>query len=281
MDPLVLSLTLVAAVLHASWNALVKTGSDALLRLTLVNSVSGLAALACLPFVALPDAASWPYLLGSVVLHQFYYLALIVAYRHGDLSAVYPMARGIAPLLIAAAAALFAGESLPPLGIAALLLISAAIFSLARNAGLIAHGRAHLSALAVGVAIAGYSVLDGFGGRNAGDVYGYIAVLFVLDAVPLAVFTLHRRRASLLVAVSAHWRGGVAGGLFSLIAYAVVIWAMTRAPMASVSAVRECSVIVAAFIGGFILREPMAYSRIAAAVVVAIGIGLLQLASYL
>lgn len=276
MDSLVLGLTLCAAVLHASWNALVKTGGDALVRLTIINTVSGLAALACLPLVTLPEPASWPYLVGSVFVHQCYYVALIVAYRHGDLSAVYPMARGIAPLLIAAGAALFAGESLTPSGIAGLLLISAAIFSLARNAGLVTEARANLSALAVGVTIAGYSVLDGLGGRNAGDVYGYIVVLFIADAVPLATLTLYRRRASLAASWRAHWRSGIVGGLFSLIAYGVVIWAMTRAPMASVSAVRESSVIVAAFIGGFMLHEPGFFKRIVAAVVVAVGIGLLQ-----
>jgi drug/metabolite transporter (DMT)-like permease len=277
MDPVVLALVLLAAALHASWNALVKAGGDPFVRLALLNVVSGLCALPLLLVVAPPAMASWPYLLGSVAIHFAYNLALAYGYRFGDLSHVYPIARGIAPPLVALGAWAMAGETPGPLGVLAILAISGAIASLAFSPGWRLGPLAPVGfALATGLSIAGYTICDGLGGRAAGDVLGYIAWLFVLDAVPFALIVAVWRRHDLAGELPASWRASVLGGVFALAAYGLVIWAMSRAPMASVSALRETSVIMAALIGTRLLREPFGTRRVVAASVVAIGVVLLE-----
>lgn len=278
MAPPVLILVLVAALLHASWNALVKTGGDPFVRLAVINVVGGLAALPALALAAPPAPASWPWLLGSVAVHQIYYLALAYGYRFGDLSLVYPIARGVAPPLVLLSAWVVAGERPGPIALLAVLVISAAIVSLARGReGGLASPRALGFALATGGAIAAYTLLDGLGGRAAGAVVGYIAWLFVLDAIPFAVVVAWRRHGHLRAALIPAWRPAVVGGVLSLAAYGLVIWAMSIAPMASVSALRETSVIMAALIGSRLLREPLGARRVVAAVAVATGVIMLQM----
>lgn len=277
MDPLILALVLGAALLHASWNALVKTGGDPFVRLAVVNLVGGLCALPLLTIVAFPAEASWRYLAVSVVIHHAYYLALAYGYRFGDLSHVYPIARGIAPPLVALIAWAFADESPGGLGLLAIVVISAGIMSLAfTDDGRPGAPKALAFALATGLAIAGYTLADGLGGRAAGDVFGYIAWLFVIDAVPFSVLVALRYRARLGVALARAWRPAALGGVLAVGAYGLVIWAMTRAPMAQVSALRETSVIMAALIGTRLLREPFGTRRIIAAGLVAAGVMLLQ-----
>jgi drug/metabolite transporter (DMT)-like permease len=277
MDPVVLVLVLLAAALHASWNALVKVGGDPFVRLAVINLVSGLCALPVLLLVALPDAASWPYLFGSVAIHFGYYVALAYGYRFGDLSHVYPIARGVAPPLVAILAWLLAGENPGVLGVAAIVVISAAVASLAFGPGWRLGPRAPLwCALATGLAIAGYTICDGQGGRAAGDVWGYIAWLFVIDALPFGLIVAVWRRRDLVEQLRGSWRAAVPGGVLAVAAYGLVIWAMSRAPMASVSALRETSVIMAALIGMRLLHEPFGMRRVVAASVVAAGVVLLQ-----
>jgi drug/metabolite transporter (DMT)-like permease len=278
MDPVVVTLVLFAAALHATWNALVKVGGDPFVRLAVVNLVSGLCALPVLLVVALPDAASWPYLLGSVAIHFGYYVALAYGYRFGDLSHVYPIARGVAPPLVATLAWLLAGEDPGVLGVVAILVISAAVASLAFGRGWRLGPAAPVwCALATGLAIAGYTICDGQGGRASGDVWGYIAWLFVIDAVPFALIVAVWRRRDLVEQLHGSWRAAVPGGVLAVGAYGLVIWAMSRAPMASVSALRETSVIMAALIGVRLLREPFGLRRVVAASVVAAGVVLLQI----
>jgi drug/metabolite transporter (DMT)-like permease len=277
MDPIVLSLVLAAAVLHASWNALVKAGGDPFVRLAVVNAVGGLCALPLLPLVGPPAPASWPYLLGSVVVHHAYYLTLGYGYRFGDLSHVYPIARGVAPPLVAFCAWAFAGESLGLLGLLAILLISGGIISLAfTDDGRLVAIRPLAFGLATGITIAAYTLFDGLGGRAAGDVFAYIAWLFAIDAVPFSVIVALRYRRRLGPALAACWRPAAFGGALAVIAYALVIWAMSLTPMAAVSALRETSVIIAALIGTRILREPFGARRVLAASIVAAGVVLLQ-----
>ncbi|MGH6906126.1 MAG: EamA family transporter [Geminicoccaceae bacterium] len=277
MDPLVLSLVLAAALLHASWNALVKAGGDPFVRLAVVNAVGGLCAVPLLFLVGRPAPASWPYLFGSVVVHHAYYLALGYGYRFGDLSHVYPIARGIAPPLVALAAWAFAGESVGPLGLLAILVISGGIVSLAfTDDGRLVAIRPLAFGLATGITIAAYTLFDGLGGRASGDVFGYIAWLFVIDAVPFSVIVAFRYRRRLGPALAVCWRPAAFGGVLSVIAYGLVIWAMSLTPMASVSALRETSVIVAALIGTRLLREPFGTRRVFAASLVAAGVVLLQ-----
>lgn len=256
---------------------MVKVGGDQLVAVTLIMTTGALASLCLTPFVSFPDPASWPYLFGSTVVHLFYYAFLVLGYRHGDLSLVYPIARGIAPVLVAMGAFVVADEELSPQGILAVVLISLAIVSLAVGGRRVAHGgRSALFALCTGVTIALYTLIDGLGGRATGQVQDYIVWLFVIEPAPLLLITMTLRRGQLLASVRREWRAGLLGGVFSMVAYGLVIWAMSLTPMTYVSALRETSVIVAALIGARILREPMGQRRIWAASVVAFGIVLLQ-----
>ena len=276
MDALTLLMVLLAAVLHATWNALVKSG-DALVRMAFVHAVAALCALPLMVVMAPPEPASWPFLLGSVVVHQAYYGFLVLGYQAGDLSQVYPIARGTGPLLVAVGAFVFAGEALSPRGTVAVLLICGAILSLALAGWSRRRPGAPVAfALVTGVMIAGYTLLDGLGGRLAGDVERYIGWLFVLQGVPIVAFTIARRRAVLWPAVRQSLATGVLGGVLAFTAYGVVIWAMSRTQLTYVSALRETSVILAALIGARLLREPLGARRLGAASVVAVGVVLLQ-----
>ncbi len=277
MDPFVLSLVLAAALLHATWNALVKAGGDPLVRLAVVNAVGGLCTLPLLFLAAPPAPASWPYLIGSVLVHYAYFLALGYGYRFGDLSHVYPIARGIAPPLVAIVAWAVAGEGLGLLGLLAILVISGGIVSLAfTNDGRLVALKPLAFGFLTGLTIAAYTLFDGLGGRAAGDVLGYIAWLFTIEGVPFSILIAWRYRRRLGPALGAGWWPGALGGALSVVAYGLVIWAMTLAPMAAVSALRETSVIIAALIGTRLLREPFGTRRVLAASVVAVGVIMLQ-----
>lgn len=267
-------LVLLAALLHATWNAFVKGGRDPLLVLASMNAVGLIAGAVFIPFVAAPHPASWFYLCLSVVLHVGYYAFLLLAYRVGDLSHIYPLARGSAPLLIAMGAFMFAGELLSPLALAGVVLASAGIVSLAFEHGPPWRGDARplLYALATGLFIASYSVTDGLGVRLSESPLGYIAWLFFLDGWPPLLFALWRRYGRIRRYLRAEWRTCIGSGVASMLAYGLVIYAMSLGAMALVSAVRETSVIFAALIGMFILRERFSWPRISAAVVVALGV---------
>lgn len=274
---------LLAAVMHATWNALVKSGQDRLVTLALVNIAPAIPAALALPFL---PAMSWdavPFLAVSVVLHTLYYGCLIGAYRKGDLSQVYPIARGAAPVLVALGAWLLAGESKSLLEITGIAIVSLGILSLAWRPGPLRwpnlrDDEAILFALATGLCIAGYSVADGMGGRASGAVFTYIAWLFATDAIAIVAFVFWRRRHNLWTAVRPQLLRGLAGGCVATLAYSIVIWAMSVAPMAQVVALRETSVLIAAGIGALVLKEGFGTQRIAAAAVVVGGAALLHLA---
>ncbi|MDJ0970483.1 MAG: DMT family transporter [Kiloniellales bacterium] len=282
LDAGVLSLVLLAAVLHASWNALVKAGEDKLVMQTLVISVHGYLAMPLLFFLPLPDPASWPYLGLSALIHFVYYAGVIGAYRHGDLSQVYPIARGSAPALVALGAWFLAGEALSAAELLGVFTVSLGIVSLTglprqlRGQGDGREAKAIGFALLTGATIASYTLADGLGVRESGHALSYILWLFALEAVPLTAFTLWRRRGRVVAAFKPHLKAGVIGSLLSGLAYGIVIWAMSVAPMAHVVALRETSVLIAAIIGTRLLREPFGRKRIAAAAVVAAGAILLE-----
>ncbi len=282
LDAGVLSLVLLAAVLHASWNALVKAGEDKLVMQTLVISVHGYLAMPLLFFLPLPDPASWPYLGLSALIHFVYYAGVIGAYRHGDLSQVYPIARGSAPALVALGAWILAGEALSAAELLGVFTVSLGIVSLTglprqlRGQGDGREAKAIGFALLTGATIASYTLADGLGVRESGHAFSYILWLFALEAVPLTAFTLWRRRGRVVAAFKPHLKAGVIGSLLSGLAYGIVIWAMSVAPMAHVVALRETSVLIAAIIGTRLLREPFGRKRIAAAAVVAAGAILLE-----
>jgi drug/metabolite transporter (DMT)-like permease len=278
VDASLIPLVLLAALLHASWNALLKVPGDALARLALINLTAAAVAVSLLPWVEPPAPASWPFLLASAAVHLGYSLCLVGAYREGDLSLVYPLARGAAPILVVLGAWLLAGERLPALGIGAVLVISAGILALTLSGWRRASLATLIFAFATGACIVGYTLIDGLGARRAESVMGYVVWLFVIDGIPLALAAWYLRRRSLAQVLRSSWAPGLVGGVFSAVAYGVVIWAMTRAPMGYVSALRETSVVLAALIGTRLLREPLGSVRVSAAVVVALGVAVLQLA---
>ena len=265
------AIVLFAALLHASWNALLKGGSDRLWSMTIMGLATSVACAAILPFLPVPLRASWPYLTGSAMLHVGYNIFLIRAYRSGDFGSVYPIARGSSPLLVTLGAAAAAGEFPSPSGIAGILMVSGGIVSLAfRGRRLPETGIFY--ALGTGIFIAAYSVTDGIGGRLSANPAAYtlwMCLLWGLTAVP--VYWLRRRDGHL-------WRGARAtglaalGGVVSLLAYGIVIFAMTRAPMGSVSALRETSVLFAVLLGRLFFAERLTIRRIVSALVIVAGV---------
>jgi len=280
MSPIITLLVLAAAVMHASWNALIKAGRDKVVMQCLVMFFAGLPCLPFLPFIPLPAPASWPFLALSLSVHGVYYVTLINAYRFGALSQVYPIARGAAPLMIALGAWAFAGEAMTLPEWAGVIIASAGIMSLAapgklpREEELKAIG----FALATAITIALYSLADGMGVRRAGESMSYILWLLAIDAFPVMVVGLWLRRGRVVESFRPHLKWAIVGGLLSALGYGIVIWAMGKAPLAHVSALRETSVILAAIIGTALLGEPFGRRRILAAVLVAAGNGLLHIA---
>ncbi len=280
MEIVMVALVLLAALLHALWNAIVKSGGDGLMMLAGVIGVTMLAGALAIPVVPAPNPQSWVFIGLSVLVHAGYYFALVQAYRVGDLSHVYPVSRGMAPLWVLFFAALAAGEYPPVMVTAGIVVASAGILSLAFEDGLPWRGnpRPLLFALATSVCIAGYTLADGLGVRASGAPLGYIAWMFFLNGFSIVIFAALRRRSRAVVFLATRWRIWLFGGLAATTAYGVVIYAMNQIPMAMVSALRETSVIMAALIGVFFMSERLGARRIVAAILVAVGVVVMQLA---
>jgi drug/metabolite transporter (DMT)-like permease len=271
---------LAAALLHAGWNALVKIGLDRFSSILLLALVQGAIALALLPFFDPPARAAWPWVLAGSLLHSGYKLTLIQAYRHGDLSQVYPLARGTAPLIVALAGALFLGEGMSITRIAAILAIAAGIMLMAARGGErggIGLGKAGLGfALATACFTASYTMADGVGARLAGAASGFALWMFALDGLIMLAYGLATRRGAALAALLPAWRGGAAAGAMSLGSYWIAIWAFTQAPLAMVAALRETSVLFALMIAFFLLKERIGPWRVGAAILILAGIVLMR-----
>lgn len=272
MSAFALSLVLSSAVLHASWNALVKAAGDRGAMLAAVSLMHVLAGVGLVAVAPLPAPAAWPPLIASTLLHFAYYRLLFLAYRLGDLSQVYPISRGLAPALVALGAWALAGEALTPPAWAAVGAVSAGIVMLALQRGAAAaDSRAIGVAVALGLTIAAYSVADGVGVRLSGSPLAYIGWLFLLES-PVAVVILTRRWRRGHDTDWRMFRLGLVGGALAVLAYGIVLHAATLAPLAAVSAVRESSVVIAALIGVLLLGERPWRWRLAAASVVAAGV---------
>ncbi|MBV9931445.1 MAG: EamA family transporter [Alphaproteobacteria bacterium] len=265
---------LFAALLHAGWNALVKLGLDRFSSVLLLALVQGGIALALLPFVAAPAAAAWPWVLLGSCLHTGYKLFLIRAYRHGDLSQVYPLARGTAPLIVAVAGALFLGEAPGVVRAVAVLAIGGGIMLMAGRGGLTRVALAW--ALGTAAFTASYTMADGVGARLAGSVTGFAMWMFALDGLLMLAFGLATRGPAAVSALLPSWRSGAAAGAMSLGSYWIAIWAFTQAPLAMVAALRETSVLFAMLIGLFWLNERIARGRWIAAALILAGIVLMR-----
>lgn len=274
----VVAAVFVAAVLHAGWNAIAHAVPDRLVGMTMIGTVSATGGAAMALVAPLPDRSAWPFIVASAVLHVVYSLLLIWSYRLGHFGQVYPLARGTSPWLVAIAAAVFAGESLPGPRLAGVLVVSAGLAVLVFSDGRL--HRADLApvtaALGTGVMIAAYTTVDGLGVRRAGTTAGYIAWLLILRGPALPLIAFATRGRSLLAQLRPHVLAGLVGGTSSLLAYGLVLWAQTRGPLAPIAALRETSVIIGAIIGTVLFHEPFGRQRILGTVVVVIGIVLIN-----
>jgi drug/metabolite transporter (DMT)-like permease len=279
MDAYVFAAVLFAAACHAGWNAVLKLGVEPFMATALIATASAILAIPLVPFVGLPPWEAAPWLLASVILHVGYYIGLTEAYRSGDMGQVYPIARGSAPLMTASGSAILLGEVLPPIGWAGIVLLGLGIFLLSLRGG---RELAKMDKRAVGfalftaVTICGYSIVDGVGARVSGNAHAYAVSLFVWDGLTMVVMASIRRGVAYPVALMREWKPALIGGALSFAAYWIAIWAMTVAPIAMVAALRETSVLFAAAIAVFILREPLRPVRIVAAVMIVCGMALIR-----
>ncbi|MBM3565196.1 MAG: EamA family transporter [Alphaproteobacteria bacterium] len=266
MDLTVFGMVFIAAFLHAVWNALVKIQGDRLVVMALISGSSGLVCLAALPIVGFPEPEAWPYIFLALVLHNAYYLFLVVAYRHGDLSHVYPIARGSAPLAVALISVGLLDETLTRNGMVAVSFIGLGLISLAlsRDRRGSFNIRPYAYALGTGLFIALYTVVDGIGARAAGNPHAYTFWLFAIDGLPLPLLVLVLKKRETLKVVKENWRIGLPAGIIALVATWIVIWAMTLAPIAYVSALRETSIVFAVIIGVVFLKERLDIRRLIA-----------------
>ena len=285
--PLVVAV-LCGALLHATWNALIKAGHDKAVDTALVHFLGALVALPFMLWLGPPPASAWPFIALSLFIHIGYYTALVGAYEHGDLGLTYPIMRGVAPLLVALSSGTLIGEAPTPaawLGIAGIAL-GVALVGLAPRAAHagqpLAPAGQHRKALAFAFTnaaiIAAYTVVDGRGVRTSvadgGGALRYVMALFVLDGIAYPLLVWLRRSPAQRVAITAYarrrWPIAALGGSASIGSYAIALWAMTRAPVASVAALRETSVLFATVIGSVWLKERFGLQRaIGTAVIVA------------
>jgi drug/metabolite transporter (DMT)-like permease len=282
MDSFVFTAVLFAAACHAGWNAAIKTGLDPLSSTVLITTGAGVVSLGLMLFVGLPPVAAWPWVIASVVIHLFYFIGLSEAYQAGDLGQVYPLARGSAPLMTAGATTLLLGETLNALGWAGIVTLAAGVLLLSLRGGRAGDGK-HLDRRAVGfalftaVTICLYSVVDGIGGRTAVNPHSYTLAIFVGNALIVGIYFVMRRSLASLRPLPALWPVGLFGGSLQLVSYGIVIWAMTKAPIAPVAALRETSVLFGALLAFFLLKEPLRLARLAAALMIVCGLVLIRI----
>jgi drug/metabolite transporter (DMT)-like permease len=282
LDPSILPLSvtlavLAAAITHATWNAIAHGIRDQTLAFGLIGAGGIIVAIPLVIVVAAPRTHSWPYLLGSVAIHVFYNLLLMRCYRYGEFGQVYPLARGISPLVVTILAAVFVGEHLALPQLAGVAVVSGGLAALV-FAGRRPGRAALLAAIGTGLTIAAYTTVDGVGVRLSASPVGYIGWLMLLQSLCVPLFALVRRRDVLAKQPPRILLTGLLAGALSVLAYGLVLWAQTRGALAPIAALRETSVIFGAIIGTLVFREPFGRARIAATVLVAAGIVLLNVA---
>ncbi len=275
--PLVLAV-LFGALLHAAWNAMVKSSTDKALDTAVIHVAGSVLAVPLVLVVGLPPAATWPYIGCSLVIHIGYYIALTGAYRHGDLGLTYPLMRGTAPLLVALSASVTLGETLSPLAWAGVAGVSCGVLALGLSRHALDSPRAVAFALANAVIIAVYTVVDGLGVRTADHALQYVAILFLLDGWPFGLLLLLRRGPAVAWPY-ARARAPMAflGAAASLGSYGIALWAMTHAPVAVVAALRETAVLFAALIGVIFLKEIFTLRRLVGTAAIVCGVMALRL----
>ena len=270
MTPFVISLVLSAAILHATWNAMLRSSGDRFLSVCIMDITAAFVVLPFLFIGPLPDPTSWFYILLSALIHVGYSLFLITLYKHGELGQVYPIARGSSPLLVTAGGLFFAGEHLTTITIFGIIFISFGIIALARGKN---RPKPHtiIAALATGLFIGSYTVVDGIGARLSSHAFSYAAWMFMIYGLIMTfLLFFHRNRPKISLA-DRHIQTSALGGIFGLIGYVTIIWAISVNPMGPVSALRETSVVFAALIGRFFLKEKLTTRRLCACGIIALG----------
>jgi drug/metabolite transporter (DMT)-like permease len=285
VEPLIVGLLLAAGLMHASWNALLKADqSDRLATFGVLMTTGTAMGLCVVPFVPMIEPEAWKFLIASVLIHAAYYYFLLKAYSYGDLSHTYPIARGLGPLLVAMVSGRFIGEELRGQDIVGVVLLSFGLIALAMplKAAMPSgrHGLATLFAVLTGVTIAAYIIADGLGVRAAGPSFehrlSYIAWLNVFEGPWLLVLAFWLRPASVWKHIKRTWYRGVVGGVIANTGYGIAIYALVLGPMAHVAALRETSVLFGALIGTLLLGEPFGLRRVAAALVIVVGLLLMN-----
>lgn len=278
METFVILVVLGSAVLHAVWNAIIKSGEDKLAETAMKAGGGGLFALAAIPFLPPPLPESWIYLGGTMACHILYYLFIANAYRGADMSYAYTIMRGSAPLFTALASVFVLHEALGANGWAGVLALSAGVLVLAADT--VRRGAFNLAATAVALAnafvIMGYSICDGHGVRLAGGALSYICWAFALNIFPINLCTLALRRGAYIHYIRKRWKYGLFGGACSSVAYGLALWAMTRAPVAMVAALRETSVVFGMLFAVIFLKETVTPARIAAVLLVLAGAAMMR-----
>lgn len=274
----VIVFVLFGALLHATWNAIVKAGHDKSLDAALVSAGGAVAALPFLPLLPLPLPAAWPFIGASAILQFAYFQLVAAAYRAGDIGLVYPIMRGVAPLLIVASSGYILGETLAGGALAGIMIICTGILTLAFEAR---HGsrRAMALALANACVIASYTYVDGIGARRAGNPISYTLWMALLPPILLFAWAISQRGVTVVARhVRVHWWRGLIGGGGSIASYGIALWAMTRAPVAMVAALRESSILFALVISVLVLKEKASPWRYVAGAMIAAGVLVLRLA---
>ncbi|MEO8858571.1 MAG: EamA family transporter [Burkholderiaceae bacterium] len=273
----VVGAVLCGALLHACWNALVKSSADKAMDMALLPLLGSLVSIPLVLLVGFAERAAWPFIAISVLVHIGYYTALASAYKHGDLGLTYPLMRGTAPLLVALSAATVLGETLSPLSWAGVLGISAGVLTLGLSQHAFNAPKAVGFALFNAVIIAFYTVVDGLGVRTSGNALQYTATLFLLDGWLFALVVFARRRGAVLPYIRQRWPAALGGAIASMASYGIALWAMTRAPVATVAALRETSVLFAALLGLWFLKETFNTRRLIGTCVILGGVMALRL----
>jgi len=281
MTPAVTLAVLFSAFFHASWNAIVRMrDDDKIVAVALVVAGSGVLALPLLLFFPVLPGAAWPYAIASAIIHLGYATALGMSYHHGELTKVYPLLRGSAPLTTLVVSLIFLNEGVDATETAGVVVLAAGIMTLALDRGwrvLIASPHAVGYAAATSLCITAYTLADGLGARLAESAHQYVAWVFVVNALPMVAGLLLFKRQAFVAGVAARWRPGLAGGALSLAAYWIVIWAMTVAPIPLVAALRETSILFALFIGMLWLGEKVTPIRVVSILLVLAGLALMRL----
>ncbi len=281
MSTTVFLAVLLAAVLHAVWNALLKHGADKYVGMAGVVVGHTPFALAVLPFVPFPEPAAYPYMAGSVLLHFGYQMFLLWSYRVGDLTQVYPIARGTAPLIVAGVSIAVLGVTLMPNEIIGIIVIAVGLISLSlvRQHSGARNGQAAILAIITGCFIAAYSLNDGLGARAAMTSLGFYSWTTLISALVMAVTMMvwkpgvMRRLVQTPSGIRAFWIGGGA----SFIAYSIVTWAFTQAPIALVTALRETSIVIALLLGVVFLGERLDIGKVVSTFLTIMGAVIIRL----